>query len=148
KNRRVPGAPLHTDFQLNAGGGYLALVHPDGHTIEHEFAPQYPGQQEDISYGLLSLVETTVLVGPGRAGHTLVPDSASGANYQTNGGGGNEAAFQSAGGTNGWKLGPLAIGFGEPFGGLGAYRRSITNEPSLLSYYTFEDAAAGAGGVH
>src|SRR5688572_7792915 len=32
KNRRIPGAPLHTSFSLDAGGEYLALVKPDGVT--------------------------------------------------------------------------------------------------------------------
>jgi hypothetical protein len=30
KNRTVPGAPLHTNFSLDADGEYLALVKPDG----------------------------------------------------------------------------------------------------------------------
>src|SRR5688572_6713492 len=30
KNRRVPGAPLHTDFKLSGDGEYLALIKPDG----------------------------------------------------------------------------------------------------------------------
>jgi len=29
KDRRVPGAPLHTDFKLSAAGEYLALIEPD-----------------------------------------------------------------------------------------------------------------------
>src|SRR5688572_33344163 len=37
KNRRVPGAPLHANFSLGAGGEYLALVEPDGVTIASEF---------------------------------------------------------------------------------------------------------------
>src|SRR5512147_2570407 len=32
KSRAVPGAPLHANFQLGAGGEYLALVRPDGVT--------------------------------------------------------------------------------------------------------------------
>src|SRR6185503_17963302 len=44
KNRAVPGAPLHANFSLSAGGEYLALVRPDGITIASEFAPaeQFP----------------------------------------------------------------------------------------------------------
>src|SRR5687768_1112429 len=30
KDRRVAGAPLHTNFSLNSGGEYLALVRPGG----------------------------------------------------------------------------------------------------------------------
>jgi uncharacterized repeat protein (TIGR01451 family) len=52
KNRRVPGQPLHTNFNLSAGGEYLALVRPDGVTVEHEFSPIYPAQANDESYGI------------------------------------------------------------------------------------------------
>ncbi|MHC4676723.1 MAG: CotH kinase family protein, partial [Planctomycetota bacterium] len=51
KNLRDPCSPLHTNFKLSAGGEYLALVQPDGN-IAHEYAPQYPQQCTDISYGL------------------------------------------------------------------------------------------------
>jgi hypothetical protein len=52
KNRRVPGQPLHTNFNLSAGGEYLALVRPDGVAVEHEFSPMYPAQANDESYGI------------------------------------------------------------------------------------------------
>ena len=45
-------SPLHTNFKLDAGGEYLALVRPDGLTIQHGYAPSYPNQSKDISYGL------------------------------------------------------------------------------------------------
>lgn len=51
KDRRVPGARLHTNFQLSAGGEYLALVGPDGVTKTTEFAPGFPTQVPDVSYG-------------------------------------------------------------------------------------------------
>jgi hypothetical protein len=41
KNRAVPGAPLHTDFNLKASGEYLALLKPDG-SAATEFAPLFP----------------------------------------------------------------------------------------------------------
>jgi len=50
-DRRVPGARLHTSFQLSAGGEYLALVKPDGVTIASEFAPVFPQQMPDVSFG-------------------------------------------------------------------------------------------------
>ncbi len=52
KNRANPGAQLHTNFKLAGGGGYLALVQPDGATVASAFAPAYPPQEPDISYGL------------------------------------------------------------------------------------------------
>jgi hypothetical protein len=51
KDRRVAGAPLHTNFKLSGSGEYLALVQPDGVTKASEFAPAYPQQYADISYG-------------------------------------------------------------------------------------------------
>jgi hypothetical protein len=48
KNRFVP--ELHTNFRLDADGGYVALVKPDGVTIANEFI--YPSQRSSVSYGL------------------------------------------------------------------------------------------------
>ena len=52
KNRAVSGAPLHTNFALSKGGEYLGLVKPDGATIVSQFAPEFPPQVTDISYGI------------------------------------------------------------------------------------------------
>jgi len=52
KDRAVPGSELHTNFQIDADGEYLALVYPDGRHIVHEYAPEYPNQHTDVSYGL------------------------------------------------------------------------------------------------
>lgn len=52
KNRRIPGQPLHTNFALSNDGEYLALVRPDGVTIEQQFAPTYPKLNDDVSYGI------------------------------------------------------------------------------------------------
>jgi spore coat protein CotH len=41
----------HTTYALSAGGEYLGLVDPTGE-IASEFAPQFPGQSQDVSYGL------------------------------------------------------------------------------------------------
>jgi len=58
KNRTTPGSPLHTNFKLSAGGEYLGLVQPDGTTIVHDYAPQFPPQITDVSYGLASDLAT------------------------------------------------------------------------------------------
>jgi len=55
KNRVVAGNPLHTNFRLDSGGCYLALVKPDGVTVTSEFAPVYPGQRSGVSYGTAGL---------------------------------------------------------------------------------------------
>ncbi|MEO5960941.1 MAG: CotH kinase family protein, partial [Opitutaceae bacterium] len=51
KNRRDPSAPLHTNFALSASGEYLGLIKPDGTTVASEYAPSFPPQSEDVSYG-------------------------------------------------------------------------------------------------
>ncbi|MEZ6119902.1 MAG: lamin tail domain-containing protein [Pirellulaceae bacterium] len=56
---------VHTNFRLSGGGEYLALVKPDG-TIAQEFAPEYPEQFEDQSYG----------IAVGRDNAVLIPDDA------------------------------------------------------------------------
>lgn len=49
-----PKGYLHTNFNLSAKGEYLALVASDGQTILQDFAPQYPSQWRDMSYGVYS----------------------------------------------------------------------------------------------
>jgi hypothetical protein len=51
KNRRDPARTLHTNFALDAGGEYLALVRPDGETATTEYSPGFPAQRSDVSYG-------------------------------------------------------------------------------------------------
>lgn len=41
----------HTNFRLNSAGEFLALVKPNGTTIDDQFAPEYIPQFPDISYG-------------------------------------------------------------------------------------------------
>ena len=52
KSRREPGAELHTNFELDAGGGYLGIVRPDGVTVASQFGTKYPPQLDDFSYGV------------------------------------------------------------------------------------------------
>ena len=51
KNLTNPAAALHTNFSLNNAGEYLALVRISDNTILTEFAPAFPQQYSDISYG-------------------------------------------------------------------------------------------------
>jgi len=41
----------HTNFNLSSNGEFLALVKPDGTSIDDQFAPTFPEQFSDISYG-------------------------------------------------------------------------------------------------
>ncbi len=68
KNRRVSGQRLHTNFRLGSDGGYLALVRPDGLTIESAFAPGYPKQRQDVSYGLATVAGTNGFLSPATPG--------------------------------------------------------------------------------
>jgi len=46
------GGHPHTTFRLSAGGEYLALVAPDGIAVVSEYAPTFPPQFEDVSFGI------------------------------------------------------------------------------------------------
>ncbi|UCG58681.1 MAG: lamin tail domain-containing protein [Phycisphaerales bacterium] len=75
KNRRDPDSELHTNFELRAGGEFLALVYPDGETIAHDYN-EYPPEYADISYGLsdkAGLSIDTVLVPEYAPAKALVP---------------------------------------------------------------------------
>jgi hypothetical protein len=58
KNRVDLAGELHTNFKLDAGGDYLALVAPDGGQILQQFptnfpaTKQFPRQRENVSYGI------------------------------------------------------------------------------------------------
>ncbi len=77
KNRRVPGANLHTNFALSADGEYLGLIKPDGVTKTTEFAPSFPAQYGDISYGNSSSISSASLTGLGTPVKAFIPPNAS-----------------------------------------------------------------------
>jgi hypothetical protein len=58
-DRTDPNKPLHTNFRLPASGSYLALLDPDTNIVS-EFAPVYPPQRADISFGR-DLVEPEIV---------------------------------------------------------------------------------------
>src|SRR5882672_3461674 len=74
KNRSVAGAQLHTDFSLKASGEYLALLKPNA-SVATEFAPTFPAQSPDISYGTAQDVVTNTFVAQGSAAKVLIPSS-------------------------------------------------------------------------
>ena len=67
-------SPAH-QFQLAAGGEYLALVRPDG-TIATAYAPAFPPQAIDVSYGLPPGSSVLSLVGSGSPARFQVPQDA------------------------------------------------------------------------
>jgi len=80
KDRRDADGQLHTNFQLRAGGEFLALVRPDGLTIEQAY-DEYPPQFEGISYGLSggtgSTRSDTILIPEFAAATALIPSDGS-----------------------------------------------------------------------
>ena len=77
EDRVGPNGELHSNFQLDAGGEYLALIKPDGVIAASAFAPAYPKQKARASYGLRAeaLPTTVQLIAPGAACRYLVPAS-------------------------------------------------------------------------
>ncbi|MES2695525.1 MAG: CotH kinase family protein [Verrucomicrobiota bacterium] len=63
KNRTNPAAPLHTNFALSADGEYLGLIKPDGRTVASEYAPTFPTQTDDVSYGRVVGADGSVTLG-------------------------------------------------------------------------------------
>jgi hypothetical protein len=52
KNTVLAGGELHTNFAISADGEYLGLIGADGVTVIDEYAPNFPPQEQDVSYGL------------------------------------------------------------------------------------------------
>ncbi len=55
KDRAVAGSELHTDFQLDADGDYIALVRPDGVTVQSEYAlggEDFTQQFDNVAFGV------------------------------------------------------------------------------------------------
>jgi hypothetical protein len=95
KDRAVAGGQLHTDFELAAGGEYLALTAPDETTIATEFAPEYPAQATDVSYGGVPQPTFSTLLAPGAAARVFVPaNDALGTTWTASGF--NDATWQPA----------------------------------------------------
>ena len=77
KNRRVPGAPLHTNFKLSSSGQFLGLIRPDGITIVSAYSPTYPPQVSDVAFGVLTATRPFTLVSADAPVRVLVPSDGS-----------------------------------------------------------------------
>jgi len=131
KDRRDADGELHTNFQLRAGGEFLAIVWPDGLTIEQAY-DQYPPQFADISYGLSggagNLRKDTILVPEFAAVTASIPtDGSLGLSW-------TEPGFDDSG----WLAGVTGVGY--DYGGLigldvGAMRN---NNQSVYCRISFE----------
>ncbi|MCX8156686.1 MAG: lamin tail domain-containing protein, partial [Verrucomicrobiae bacterium] len=101
KDRRVPGQPLHTSWQLATSGEFLGLVKPDGTNIAFAYSPAFPRQFNDISFGISTFADPTLLVGTNTPARVHVPASDSLALSWT------EVNFNDAG----WLAGTNGIGY-------------------------------------
>lgn len=99
KDRAVASSELHTNFVLGADGDYLALAKSDG-TIVHEYAPQYPAQATDISYGLAQHA-TTFVANKANVSYRVPTISDTGADWTA-------PSYNDSG----WKTGQTGLGFG------------------------------------
>ncbi len=131
------GGFFHTNFGLSGNGEYLALQRPDGSVVQ-EFAPEYPGQFDDVSYGLGSFTETTTtaVIATGAPSRWLVPTSDIGTGWQLPG-------FDDSA----WNAASTGIGFGFPGlvgagGDTGAAMRFISTTAYLRIPFPVDDPAA------
>ena len=130
KDRRNPASELHTNFQLNAGGEYLALLQPDGVTVANEFGPEYPEQDEDRTYGLPFV------------GAPLVEEGADALIYvPRNDGLGLSWTEAEFGGFFGWSSAETGIGYGLQIPGL-----TVRDVHSTVQLWSLELADAALNG--
>ena len=129
KDRRVPGSELHTNFQLSSGGEYLALVEPDGNTVAHQYAPEFPGQDPDRTYGLA--FDGAPLVNEGAASQFLVPSNGTLGTTWT------QSDFTPIA----WGRGDTGVGFGLQIPGLTV--RDVHSNGTLSSLSSADSALAG-----
>ncbi|MHC4497900.1 MAG: lamin tail domain-containing protein, partial [Planctomycetota bacterium] len=97
-----PAGYYHTNFNLDSGGEFLALVSPDGNTAIHAYRPEYPLQLANISYGVAQYA--TMLVAKGATASYHVPtsgDAGLGTDW-------TDPNFVDSG----WDIGETGLGFG------------------------------------
>jgi len=81
RDRRTPGATLHTNFKLDASGEYLALVRPDG-VLAAQFSPKYPAQVSEVAFGYGASAVSWNSISTNATGRVRVPlDGALGATW-------------------------------------------------------------------
>jgi hypothetical protein len=93
----------HTNFELDKDPGeYLALVAPDGMSVVHEYAQEYPQQLTDVSYGLTQYGATLVSAGAMASYHVpTISDAGLGTDW-------TDVNFDDST----WDAGKTGLGFG------------------------------------
>ena len=142
KDLREPGRELHTNFKLRGQGEYLGLVRPDGVTVVSAFAPAYPLQAPDVSYGLRGADTEEMILTQGMPARALVPE---------------DNTLELANGSTGvrpwtstdlddslWARGTTGVGYGYPgLIGLDVSAMRSANEPVYIRVpFEIEDPAA------
>ncbi len=119
KNRKDnnPQTELHTNFQLDSSGEFLALVAPDGQTLVCQFSAKFPKQKTDISFGL-AREPSLNLIPKNSPGRYHVPQSEIL----------NEDWTAIDFDDSNWKLAQTAIGYSHD-----------VRDPSLIGYWNFND---------
>jgi hypothetical protein len=124
KNRSVPGANLHTNFRLAAGGGFLALSKPDGvvSTSRFTYARQFP----DVSFGfgLAPSRNAEALLGPGATMRYVIPTNAIADGWH------GGSAFDDAA----WPAGVLPAGFDVSTGAVTTAFSTPANTPGNQAF--------------
>jgi hypothetical protein len=101
KDRAIAGSELHTNFKLSGDGEYLALVEAKGTTIAHEYAPSFPPQLDDLSYGFVGGATDLTLIGDEAPCSAFVPvDDSEGNSWLLTGFDDSE-----------WTFGTLGVGY-------------------------------------
>ncbi len=77
KDRGDPTRNLHTNFNLRAGGEFLALVEPDGATVAYDYTP-FPPLDTDRAFGVPQSLTTQIVVEARAPLQVLVPSAANG----------------------------------------------------------------------
>ncbi len=117
KDRKVSGQELHTNFSLATSGEYLALVEPNGSTIDSQYSPNFPAQYPDVSYGLVNLDSATTLLQSTDASRWHIPTGPA-----------DDAAWMTSGfNDTAWTVGKAAIGFDTDV-------TTVTTPQTLLDY--------------
>ncbi len=99
KDRAVAGQELHANFQFDSGGEYAGLYLPSG-TVASEFAPNYPVQATNVSYGI-GFRDEVVIAGGDQANYFVPTDNSLGNTWQ-------QLSFDDST----WQSGATGIGFG------------------------------------
>jgi hypothetical protein len=132
------GGDYHTNFEIDKDGEYLALVAPDGNTVIHEYAPEFPVQLADISYGLTQYSATLVPRGMTASYHVPTSgDSALGTGWTA-------ADFNDSA----WDTGKTGIGFGLGGERMVAYNDCVyRSDQYIVDYVTTYDIGSGHPGL-